>query len=189
MSDVVVLVNGKNEPIGTAEKEAIHNSETPLHRGFSVFLFNTHGELFLQQRSGKKKTWPHTWSNSCCGHPMMDETSIIAAKRRLAFELGIIPTAIVVILPDYRYRVEKDGIVENEFCPVLVAVSDKEPEPNPDEVEKTKWISWENWLQEIKVNPATYSQWCIEESNLLANSPLFYEFLETHNAKRKLPNK
>jgi len=56
-----VLVDEHNQPIGQAEKIAIHNENTPLHRGFSVFLFNKKGELLLQQRSSKKKTWPLIW--------------------------------------------------------------------------------------------------------------------------------
>lgn len=182
MDEYVILVNEKNEPLGTAEKNTAHGGNTPLHRGFSVFLFNSKGEMLLQQRSNKKKTWPLTWSNSCCGHPQLDETSIDAARRRLSFELGITPDAIEVILPDYRYKVEKDGIVENEFCPVMVAATDQEPVINPDEVLAIKWIKWEDWLREIKVHPGLYSQWCIEETQLLTKSPRFHEFLETHKA-------
>src|SRR5438067_12237108 len=98
MQEEVVLVNEQNEPVGTSEKLVTHNSQTPLHRGFSVFLFNTNGELLLQQRSSKKKTWPLVWSNSCCGHPQLNETSIDAAKRRLRHELGIKDTQLWVIL-------------------------------------------------------------------------------------------
>ncbi len=189
MEDYVILVDENNQPIGTAEKYATHNDNTPLHRGFSVFLFNREGKLLLQQRSSKKKTWPNAWSNSCCGHPQLQETSIDAAKRRLVYELGITEVDVLVVLPDYRYRVEKDGIVENEFCPVMVASSVQVPTINPDEVREIKWISWEEWLEEIKQHPQEYSQWCIEETQLLSGSPIFQDFLETHNAKRKLPNK
>ena len=33
-----------------------------LHRAFSVFLFNTKGELLLQQRASEKITFPGTMS-------------------------------------------------------------------------------------------------------------------------------
>jgi len=46
----VVLVDKQNKVLGTAPKLATHNVNTPLHRGFSVFLFNSRGELLLQQR-------------------------------------------------------------------------------------------------------------------------------------------
>lgn len=41
-----------------------------LHRAFSVFLFNSKGELLLQQRSDEKITFPSTWTNTCCSHPL-----------------------------------------------------------------------------------------------------------------------
>lgn len=41
-----------------------------LHRAFSVFLFNTKGELLLQQRADAKITFPGYWTNTCCSHPL-----------------------------------------------------------------------------------------------------------------------
>src|SRR5437868_15000164 len=127
MNDYVILVNEQNNPIGTMPKLEAHHAATPLHRGFSLFLFNTRGELLLQQRSKKKKTWPGVWSNSVCGHPMLDETPINAASRRLTFELGIHDATVTMMLPDYRYRFMKDGIVENECCPVMAGVTSGKP--------------------------------------------------------------
>ena len=187
MKDYVVLVNEQNEPIGTSEKLVTHNSQTPLHRGFSVFLFNTKGELILQQRSSKKKTWPLVWSNTCCGHPMLNETSLDAAKRRLRQELGITDARLLVILPDYRYRCERDGIVENEFCPVLLGFTNQKPTIYIDEVKAVRWISWNEWLEEIEHNPQEYSEWCIEETTLLHKNQQFQLLLQ--EATRKLPNK
>lgn len=175
--DHVVLVNENNQVLGTAPKLATHSSNTPLHRGFSVFLFNTQRQLLLQQRSGKKKTWPLTWSNSVCGHPMLDESPLNAAKRRLSFELGITEADIQMILPDYRYRFEKEGIVENEFCPVMAGFSEQSPTPNPDEVEAVKWLSWQEWLKEIKDHPDNYSPWAREETMLLEKNQEFQKLL------------
>lgn len=69
-----------------------------LHRAFSVFLFNKKGELLLQQRSNEKITFPGYITNSCCSHPLYNESEMEeynhigirrAAKRRLSYELGI----------------------------------------------------------------------------------------------------
>jgi isopentenyl-diphosphate Delta-isomerase len=167
MRDYVILVNNKNKSLGTMEKLSAHTDKTPLHRAFSLFLFNSQGELLLQQRSFKKKTWPGVWTNSVCGHPKLYERPIAAARRRLAYELGIHHAEISMALPDYRYRAEKDGIVENEICPVLVGYTNEQPKPNPDEVEAVRFIPWLEWLKEIKKNPDRYSPWCIEETQLL----------------------
>ena len=165
--DYVVLVNDKNEELGTMEKLAAHSDKTPLHRGFSLFLFNQQGELLLQQRAHEKKTWGGVWSNSVCGHPKVKESAIAAARRRLAFELGITDAEIEMALPNYRYKVEKDGIVENEICPVMVGYTKQIPQPNSDEVAAIKWIPWKKWLVEIEKHPDGYSPWAVEETQLL----------------------
>ena len=170
MKEYIVLVNENNEPLGTKEKLEGHSDQTPLHRGFSLFLFNNKKELLLQQRSDKKKTWPSVWTNSCCGHPMLDESPIAAAKRRLLFELGIQNAKLSMAIPYYRYRFEKDGIVENEICPVMIGYSDTQPILNPDEVQAFKWIPWYEWVAETKKNPDFYSPWCVEETQLLVES-------------------
>lgn len=171
--DYVVLVDRQNKVLGTAPKLATHNANTPLHRAFSLFLFNSKGELLLQQRSRKKKTWPLIWSNSCCGHPMLNESNIDAAKRRSEFELGIKLDKIYEILPDFSYRAEMYGIVENEICPVLVAFTDKKPIVNKNEVEDTKWVNWQDFLKEINDNPGKYSIWCEQEAKLLSENKEF----------------
>lgn len=180
MNDYVVLTDENNTPTGTMPKLEAHSDHTPLHRGFSLFLFNTKGELLLQQRSRKKKTWPGVWSNSVCGHPMTDESAITAAKRRLAYELGIEEAEITMALPDYRYRFERNGIVENEFCPVMIGVTNHQPQPNTDEVEATKWISWKEWTKEVKEHSELYSEWCIEETELLKTNPALLSLLEKY---------
>ncbi len=179
MKEYVVLVDEKNNPVGTMEKNLVHSDHTPLHRGFSVFLFNAKKELLLQQRGHLKKTWPLTWSNSCCGHPASKESIITAAKRRLHFELGITHATITTILPHYRYRYKQQGVVENEICPVMIATTIQVAKPNPDEVESIKWFSWQNWLKEIKTHPDVYSEWSIEETTLLNKNKKFIKFLKS----------
>jgi isopentenyl-diphosphate delta-isomerase len=167
MKDYVILVDKKNKSLGIMDKLKAHSDKTPLHRAFSLFLFNSKKELLIQQRSFSKKTWPGVWTNSVCGHPKLYERPIAAARRRLAFELRITNTKIEMALPDYRYLAEKDGIVENEICPVMIGFSDDMPRFNKDEVAAIKWIAWTDWISEIKNNAAHYSPWCVEETKLL----------------------
>lgn len=39
-TELVVLVDEENNIIGTMPKSEVHSANTPLHRAFSVFLFN-----------------------------------------------------------------------------------------------------------------------------------------------------
>ena len=127
MIEEVVLLNEAFEPIGTMPKADVHGPDTPLHRAFSLFVFNASGKLLLQQRSSKKVAFPLVWSNSCCGHPAPGESYENAASRRAEAELGMAGIRAEMAVPDFRYRAEMHGIVENEFCPVLTAVTDAEP--------------------------------------------------------------
>lgn len=177
---LVVLVDKNNKILGTAPKLETHNANTPLHRGFSVFLFDSKGNLLLQQRSKTKKTFPLTWSNSCCGHPKLNESSVDAAKRHLEHELGIKNIEVFEIIPDYRYRVSMNGVFENELCPILVGFTDQKPVINKDEVENIRWIPWKTFLKEIKDKTNAYSLWSKEEANLLYNNNRFQTLFEEY---------
>ena len=65
----VVLVDEENRELGRALKSEVHHAATPLHRAFSLFLFDRRGRTLVQRRALAKRTWPGIWSNSCCGHP------------------------------------------------------------------------------------------------------------------------
>ena len=155
-------------------KSEVHGVETPLHRAFSIFLFNAEKKLLLQQRSHVKKTWPLAWSNSCCGHPGLDESNIDAAKRRIQDELGMSISWAEEASP-YRYQFSKDGVMENEICPILIGYTQDVPVINPDEVEAVEWITWADFLAEIENNTDKYSPWCIEEAMILEKSGILKE--------------
>ena len=176
----VVLVNDKNEVLGTAPKAAVHTGDTPLHRAFSSFIFNSKGEILLQQRSHKKKTWPLVWTNTCCGHPQLEESTSQAVKRRLKDELGLELSEVFEVLPEFRYKAEKDGVVENELCPVFVGFTDDQPKLNQEEVEQIRWMPWIEFVQEITNNPQNWSPWCVEEVQLLNKNKNFNSLLEKY---------
>ncbi len=170
MEELVVLVDEDDREIGTAEKESVHTATTPLHRGFSCFLFNAKKELLLTKRASSKKTFPGVWTNTVCGHPGQGEGAVEAAQRRLNSELGIRNQDIrdMKMVAPYRYRfTDKNGIVENEMCPVIVGYCDADPNPDQREVEEWRWIRWEEFLKEIKINPGVYSPWCREEAAII----------------------
>ena len=175
--EAVVLVNEQNEVVGTMPKADVHQATIPLHRAFSSFIFRASDEqLLLQQRSAKKQTWPLVWSNSCCGHPGLGESNADAARRRLKTELGLEPTILEEVAP-YRYCFTRDGIMENEICPILVGIVDHEPVINLDEVEAVRWSEWNVFLEEIEHALTPFSEWCVEEARILQQTPRFKELI------------
>lgn len=178
--EMLVYVDESGNPLATEAKSLVHHAETKLHLAFSIFLFNSKGELLLQQRAASKKTWPSVWSNSCCGHVMLHEKTVDAARRRLKFELGMSGIELFEMLPDFRYRAEKDGIVENEICPVFVGFSDTKPIPNPDEVGATKYMAWSEFLIVARDPSGGISPWAREEAELLEADPDFRQKYVSH---------
>lgn len=178
MEDYIILVDKNKKILGIAPKLSSHNFNTPLHLAFSVFLFNPKGELLLQQRSSKKKTWPLVWSNSCCGHQKLDEDIYRTAESRIFFELGMVVSDLEIMLPNFRYRCMMNGIVENEICPVFVGITDQQPIIDRDEVQAFQWIEWGKWLAQIRKRPYFYSYWSIKETKELLKNKKFQAFLQ-----------
>lgn len=166
----VVLVNENDEELGICDKLTVHHEKTPLHRGFSAFLFNKNKKLLLQKRHASKKTWPNFWSNSFCGHPQQDETYEDAVHRHAQFELNMKLTRVIV-LKQYRYSFSYNNIMENEICPVFLVFSDSQPTPHPTEISAIKWMQWDDFLQELNRNTEQFSPWCKEEVELIKMHP------------------
>ncbi|MBB4687589.1 isopentenyl-diphosphate Delta-isomerase [Amycolatopsis jiangsuensis] len=163
----VVFVTEDGVPTGeTGPKLASHHAETRLHLAFSCYVLRHSDQaLLITQRAGHKKVWPDVWTNSVCGHPAPDEALEDAVRRRATYELGLpVLTDLSCVLPKYRYRTPPyQGIVENEFCPVFVAWSEREPEPNPEEVGDWRWIPWSDYGQLLENSEANVSYWARDQ--------------------------
>ncbi len=166
----IILVDDKGTQIGTAEKLSSHHANTPLHLAFSCYVFNEKGEVLVTQRAHVKKVWPGVWTNSLCGHISPGEQTVDAIKRRLDYELGMTAKNFEVVLPDYRYKTPPfNGVIENEICPVYVALASSMPEPNPEEVEDLKWMKWSDYKKEVESDRAdVYSYWCKDQLKQLS---------------------
>jgi len=82
---------------------------------------------------------------------------------------------------DFRSRAQKDGVVENEICPVFVGFTSGMPSPNPDEVNDLKWVEWERFVVEVADPGNGYSPWAREEVELLALNENFRNFHRRQN--------
>jgi len=139
MGDQIVLVDKDDREVGKAEKMAVHKKGL-LHRAFSVLVFNSKGELLLQQRAKEKYHCGGLWTNTCCSHPRKGETVSQAAHRRLLEEMGV--DCELEEIFSFSYRVDfPNGLTENELDHVLIGKSDSRPKPDPKEVEQWKWIN------------------------------------------------
>lgn len=166
--DNVTLLAEDGTAVGILPKSEVHTTDTPLHLAFSCYVQDREGRLLVTRRALGKRTWPGVWTNSFCGHPQPGEDMIEAVRRRGSEELGIQVTDVRLALPDYRYRaVDASGIVENEICPVHIAVVDGQPVANPDEVAEWEWVDVDDLLAAVTRTPFAFSPWLAEQLPLL----------------------
>ena len=162
----VILVNKKDEKVGIEEKIKAHK-EGKLHRSFSIFIFNSKGELLIQQRAKSKYHSALLWSNTCCSHPRPNEKLIEAAKRRLKEEMGV-ETDLKEIF-SFIYRAKSGEWIEHEFDHVFLGKFDGNPKPNKKEVKDWKWINLEELKKDMKKSPKKYTFWFKKIVNLYGN--------------------
>lgn len=167
MDDVTLLAED-GTAVGILPKSEVHTTDTPLHLAFSCYVLDRSGRLLVTRRALSKRTWPGVWTNSFCGHPRPDEPMADAVRRHGLDELGIRVTDLRLVLPDYRYRaVDASGIVENEICPVHLAVIDDVPAPQPDEVSEWAWVDVADLEESLRRTPFVFSPWLREQLPLL----------------------
>lgn len=155
--EYVVLVDEMDRELGVMEKMEAHEKAC-LHRAFSVFLFNTKGEMLLQRRALSKYHSGGLWTNACCSHPRPGETNLDAARRRTFEELGIRPAIRHAF--SFTYMAEFDnGLTEHEFDHVFVGQYEGEVDPDPAEVSETCYKSIELIRQELIHSPELYTAW------------------------------
>jgi len=168
-TDLVVLLDDRRRPIGTAPRATVHSADTPLHLAFSCYVFDDARRLLVQRRAVTKRTWPGVWSNSCCGHPRPGEDVAEAAFRRVREELGLEPRTLRPLLPDFAYvATMPDGTRENEACPVFGVYTDADPVPDPTEVEEWRWVPWSEFVDAAHATPWLISPWAALQVRELA---------------------
>jgi len=155
--EYVILVDEHDNPIGLMEKQAAH-VDPHLHRAFSVFVFNSNGELLMQQRALSKYHSPGLWTNTCCSHPRDGETTMDAASRRLMEEMGMSCEMHEVYTFIYKAPVGQ-GLTEHEFDHVFIGQSDDIPEINHEEVESWKYMPIDTLKNDIQIHPEQYTEW------------------------------
>jgi isopentenyl-diphosphate delta-isomerase len=153
----VILVNEQDEPVGTMEKMDAHRKGV-LHRAFSVFIFNSKGEMLIQQRALTKYHSGGLWTNACCSHPAPGESTIEAAARRLREEMGF--STPIHKLYDFVYRAEfANGLTEHEFDHVFTGLYDGVIKPDRGEVNDYCFMSLDAIESSLLSHPQKYTAW------------------------------
>lgn len=161
----IILVDEQDNEIGTMEKMEAHRRGV-LHRAFSILLFNSNGEMLLQKRSKRKYHSGGLWTNTCCSHPLPNESMSDATRRRLKHEMGI--DAQPEFAFKFIYKTDLDqNLIEHELDHVFVGTFDGIPVINEDEVEAWKFMNLKNIRFDMTLYPDSYTTWF----RLIVNHP------------------
>ena len=153
----VILVDVNDKILGTMEKILAHQLGR-LHRAFSVYLLNSKGEFLLQRRAKNKYHSAGLWTNTCCSHPQINETTTQAATRRLNEEMGI--TTQIKHVHQFIYKAEFDnGLIEHELDHIYMGIYNDAPNPDANEVMEWRYISKDDLIKELTEQPNNYTEW------------------------------
>ena len=156
--ELLILVDREDNELGFASKAECHSGTGLLHRAFSVFIFNSSGQVLLQQRSEQKNLWNLYWSNSCCSHPRQGEQIENAAHRRMVEELSFDCELHYLYKFFYQESFERKGS-EHELCSVFVGRFDGEISVNINEITDWKFIDTDELSRSIDQHPEKYTPW------------------------------
>lgn len=153
----VILVDEQDNPVGSCEKLAAHKNGL-LHRAFSVFIFNSKGEMLLQQRAMEKYHSGGLWTNACCSHPAEGEDIESAAHRRLLEEMGF-DTAVEKVF-DFVYKASfENGLAEHEFDHVFTGYYEGDIHYNKEEVMDYCYKGLDEIKESLSNHPHQYTAW------------------------------
>lgn len=150
-------MNENDEQTGVLEKIEAHQKGL-LHRAFSVFIFNDHNQLMLQQRAFDKYHSGGLWTNTCCSHPMPGEKTEAACHRRLREEMGF--DTELEYVTSFIYKAELDHeLTEYEYDHVYIGFCNENPPVNQREVAAWKFVDLADLETDMVANPNNYTIW------------------------------
>lgn len=129
-----------------------------LHRAFSVFIFNSKGDLLLQQRAFEKYHNGGLWTNSCCSHPLPGEEVLTAAERRLLEEMGF-KTDLTHLFSFIYKATFNNGLTEFEFDHVFTGTYDGVIKVDQTEVNDFSFKNISDVEDSLKAEPQAYTEW------------------------------
>ena len=83
------VVDEDGHVLGKITRGKAHDGSKVLHPVVHLHVFNSRGELYLQQRPHWKDIQPDKWDTACGGHVDYGETVEQALHREVSEELGI----------------------------------------------------------------------------------------------------
>lgn len=165
MLERVDIVDDNGSAIGMATRNSVH-AKGLLHPTVKVLLFNSTGNIFLQQRSGRKDILPLYWDVSVAEHVLFGETHVKAAERGLREELSV--KAKVRLLRNNHVQISEHTIKnrvlrEYELVKLYGVVYDGRIEMDPQEVKQGIFVGIAELKEMIYQTKTLFTPWGLDE--------------------------
>lgn len=134
--EIFPLVNEQGQVIGQASRAICHGGSMYLHPVVHVHIFNSKGDIYLQQRAFHKDTQPGKWDTAVGGHVDFGEDVSVAVLREMYEELGIQNQ-----IPLFAYNYIWESPIEREYVHVFTLHYDGVIIPSKDELEGGRFYS------------------------------------------------
>ena len=146
MDEWVDILDADGYPSGRTCLKSEAHAKGWFHPCVHIWFYTPKGDVLVQQRGRKKKTYPLLWDVSVAGHMEAGESAEDAAVREVAEEIGLqIRAADLQKVGVYKsYKVHSKSLIDAEFLntyihPLTVSIDSLVPQAS--EVAALKLIS------------------------------------------------
>jgi len=133
--EIFDVVNNRDEVTGRQPRSEVHRLGL-LHRAVHVLVFNSRGQIFLQQRSMKKDRHPGVWDSSASGHVDSGEDYDATAIREVWEEIGLQISEV----PRRLFKIPACTETDQEFVWVYRCENEGPFQLNAEEIERGDWF-------------------------------------------------
>jgi 16S rRNA (adenine1518-N6/adenine1519-N6)-dimethyltransferase len=151
-SEVFDVVNERNEVIGQETRGEVHKRKL-LHRAVHIFVINSRGKIYLQQRSHLKDVSPLKWDSSAAGHLDAGESYADSAMRELKEEIGIEVTST-----ELAAEIPAGVNTDHEFVELRLAKHDGPIRCLPEEIATGEWFMPEDIDAWVEARPQDFAK-------------------------------
>jgi len=134
--ELLDVVDENDNIIAIKTRGEIH-AECLMHRAVHILVFNSAGELLLQNRSLSKDEQPGKWDSSAAGHVDSGESYDDCARREIEEELGIRVEQPLEPL----FKLQASALTGYEHCMVYRCEHDGPLVLHPEEIDDGQWLS------------------------------------------------
>lgn len=151
-----------------------HTGQGRRHKGITVLVYNSKGQLLLQRR--KHQVFDNIWCFSADTHPYHTEAgdeSLENATKRALVEDFAIEGIVLKNLGSFNYFGKDGQLCENENCAMITGEYNGEITLNPNAGYEYVWMDKNEFLKDFEENLSKYAPWVPGGVDILKKSGFF----------------